>query len=147
MRSRALGKPTPRCASCAHRATSSKACEAEQPAQGKHIYDEATVMREKLKRWHHNNWAEHVNDKDGAGNLRQQLFETPWVERELERRLEQDRRESAARGLGRCEVSSRPVPAAAATSSTPSRRARPRGACGPSVASRSARSSEPHGPW
>ena len=81
-------------------------------------------MREKLKRWHHINWAEHVNDKDGAGNLRQQLFETPWVERELERRLEQDRRESAARGLGRCEVSSRPAPAAAATRSTPSRRAR-----------------------
>ena len=54
-------------------------------------------MREKLKRWHHINWAEHVNDKDGAGNLRQQLFETPWVERELERRLEQDAIAEAAR--------------------------------------------------
>ena len=73
--------------------------------QSSHLYDEAQVAREKYKRWHHDNWAElavlMLNDRvteknpDGVGDLRLQLFETPWVQQELARRIEAHERESA----------------------------------------------------
>ena len=76
---------------------------AKMATESSHMYEESKVLRLKAGRRHADNHAELAvlmlqadNSEGGDGvDRRQQLFETPWVRAELQRRPEVDRKECA----------------------------------------------------